>query len=48
VTIWDPIGVIHHIVYSDEPFSLENLQVEKVVEGFDQLMQNLFHLKKGG
>jgi len=41
VTIWDPIGVIHHIVYSDDPFSLENLPVEKVVKGFDQLMRSL-------
>lgn len=41
VTIWDPIGVIHKIVFSDDPFSLEPLTVEKVVEGFDQLMQDI-------
>jgi len=31
VTVWDPIGV--------DPFSLETLPVEKVVEGFDQLIR---------
>jgi ADP-heptose:LPS heptosyltransferase len=41
VTIWDPIGVIHKIIFSDDPFSLEPLAVEKVVEGFDQLMQDI-------
>ena len=41
VTLWDPIGVIHKIVFSDDPFSLEPLAVEKVVEGFDQLMQDI-------
>ncbi len=41
VTLWDPIGVIHKIVFSDDPFSLEPLAVEKVVEGFDQLMQSI-------
>jgi len=41
VTVWDPIGVIHSIVYSEDPFSLESLQAAKVVEGFDKLMRSI-------
>ena len=41
VTLWDPIGVIHKIVFSDDPFSLEPLAVEKVVEGFYKFMQDI-------
>ena len=41
MTVWDPIGVIHKIVFSDDPFSLETLPVEKVVEGFKQLMNEI-------
>ena len=41
VTVWDPIGVKHRIVFSDDPFSLETLPVDKVVEGFDQLMRSI-------
>lgn len=41
VTIWDPIGVSHQIVFSDDLFSLESLHVEKVVEGFDRLMRDI-------
>jgi len=41
VTVWDPIGVIHNIVYSEDPFSLESLQAAKVVEGFDKLMRSI-------
>jgi len=44
VTVWDPVGVINNIVYSDDPFSLETLSVDKVVEGFDQLMANILKL----
>jgi ADP-heptose:LPS heptosyltransferase len=42
ITVWDPIGVIHKIVFSDDPFSLETLPVEKVVESFGQLMQSIY------
>jgi len=41
VKIWDPIGVTHRIVFSEDPFSLEGLPVEKAVVEFDQLMGNL-------
>jgi len=41
VTVWDPVGVTHKIVFSEDPFSLETLPVEKVVEGFDQLMRSI-------
>jgi heptosyltransferase-2 len=41
VKIWDPVGVSHKIVFSDDPFSLETMPVEKVVEGFDQLMRDV-------
>ena len=41
VKIWDPIGVSHEIVLSENPFSLESLSVEKVAIGFDQLMGKL-------
>jgi ADP-heptose:LPS heptosyltransferase len=41
VNVWNPIGVTHKIVFSDDPFSLETLPMEKVAEGFDQLMGKL-------
>jgi hypothetical protein len=41
VTVWDPIGVTHKIVFSEDPFSLKTLLVEKVVDGFNQLMSNI-------
>ena len=41
VKIWDPIGVIHEIVFSDDYFSLKSLPVDTVIEGFENLMQQL-------
>lgn len=41
VTVWDPVGVTYKIVFSEDPFSLESLSVEKVVKGFEQLMEEL-------
>jgi ADP-heptose:LPS heptosyltransferase len=41
IKIWDPIGVVNKIVLSDDPFTLKDLSVEKVLEGFDQLMQQI-------
>ena len=41
VTIWDPIGVRHKIVFSDDPFSLETLPVDKVIQGFKQLLDEI-------
>jgi ADP-heptose:LPS heptosyltransferase len=40
-TVWDPVGVTFEIVFSDDPFSLKTLPVEKVVKGFDQLMEQV-------
>jgi hypothetical protein len=45
VTVWDPIGVTHTIVFSDDPFSLETLPVEKVLDGFDYLMREILRKK---
>jgi ADP-heptose:LPS heptosyltransferase len=41
VKIWDPIGVIHEIIFSDDYFSLKSLPVDKVIAGFENLMQQL-------
>jgi ADP-heptose:LPS heptosyltransferase len=40
-TVWDPIGVTYKIVFSEDPFSLENLPVDKVVKGFEELIQSI-------
>jgi ADP-heptose:LPS heptosyltransferase len=44
-TVWDPIGVTHKIVFSDDPFSLETLPVEQVIDGFDYLMREILRKK---
>jgi ADP-heptose:LPS heptosyltransferase len=41
VTVWDPIGVPHEIVFSDDLYSLETLAVENVVNGFEKLMKDI-------
>ena len=41
VKIWDPLGVVHEIVFSDDYFSLKSLPVDKVIVGFENLMQRL-------
>ena len=41
IKIWDPVGVVNKIVLSDDPFTLKNLSLQKVLEGFDQLMQQI-------
>jgi ADP-heptose:LPS heptosyltransferase len=41
IKIWDPIGAASKIVLSSDPFTLKDLSVEKVLEGFNQLMQQL-------
>ena len=41
IKIWDPIGVANKIILSDDPFTLKDLSVEKVIEGFDQLMRQI-------
>ena len=39
--VWNPIGVKHKIVFSDEQYSLESLDVEKVMSGFDELIKQV-------
>jgi ADP-heptose:LPS heptosyltransferase len=43
--VWDPVGVTFKIVFSDDPFSLEQLPVKKVEEGFEQLMKEVVPIK---
>jgi ADP-heptose:LPS heptosyltransferase len=45
VKVWDPIGVTFKIVFSEDPFSLKDLSVEKVVDGFDDLMEDVLSKK---
>ena len=46
VNVWDPVGVRHKIVFSDDLFSLETLSVEKVLKAFDQLIRDIYNLEK--
>ena len=39
VITWAPYGVKHKIVSSDDPLSLKDLSVEKVLQGLDELME---------
>ena len=39
VTTWAPYRVKHKIVSSDDPLTIKELSVEKVLQGFDELMK---------
>ena len=39
--VWNPIGVNHKIVLSDDQYSLGSLGVEKVINGFDELIKQI-------
>lgn len=39
VITWAPFGVKYKIVSSDDPISLKELQVESVLQGFDELLE---------
>ena len=38
---WSPVGNINEVIVSEDPLSLNELPVEKVVNGFDNLMKKL-------
>lgn len=38
---WDPIGVPHQVVLSEDPLSLEKIPVEAVEDGFEKLMESI-------
>ena len=40
-TVWDPIGVTSKVVFSVDPFSLEELPVGEVRKGFDDLIRSI-------
>ncbi len=42
VITWAPYGVKHKIVSSDDPLTLKELPVEKVLQGFDELMEMIY------
>lgn len=41
IKIWDPIGVPNTIILSKDPFTLHQLPVEDVIEGFDKLFAQI-------
>jgi ADP-heptose:LPS heptosyltransferase len=44
-TIWDPIGVMSRMVFSEDLYSLENLSVDKVINEYDRLMGDILSMK---
>ena len=42
VNTWAPYSVKYKIVSSDDPLSLKELTVEKVLQGFDELMEMIY------
>ena len=39
VNKWAPYGIPHVMVVSEDPLSLEELPVQKVVDGFERLLR---------
>ncbi|MCK6620783.1 MAG: glycosyltransferase family 9 protein [Calditrichaceae bacterium] len=38
ITVWNPVGVPHQIVLSEDPFSLRDLPVERALDKFETLL----------
>lgn len=41
ITVWNPLGVPHQIVLSEDPFSLRDVPVEPVLDKFETLLATL-------